>query len=313
MKTTSILFLLPLLLSGSMLLAQSKVSNQNSKSETSKSKSASKIYERGGKNIKVSPVTEVNSASREFYVANYNGGYVYSVISTDQAPKRADEVSFYFVKEVNGRFDNPKKFELNAPSNLIPVAVSFDKNNVNMYITCVQPSKELKYSMYQAKFTGGKWSNWSELPVAKKMESAGFPVLDASGTKLYFCGKSKAGTRGYDIYSVMNTSNGWQDAKNVGADINSDGDDMFPTLFENVLFFSSNDKGGEGKFDFIFTDLNDKSMTCYNAGELLNTNSNDQMIILNSNNNTGVLINDSKLSSKSDLYSFKVEGTYIRK
>ncbi len=313
MKAASYILFSIFILFGNGLLAQAKVSNQNSKSETSKSKSASKIYERGGKNVTVSSLEEINSKNREYYIARYMNSYVYSVISVDQAPKKASDVSFYSIKEVNGRFDKPQKFELNAPEKLIPVAVSFDKNGSNMFITCVQPSVTLKYTIYQAKYTNGKWSNWTELPVARKMESSGFPVMDESGSRLYFCGQAKATVRGYDIYSVENTKNGWQDAKNIGADINSDGDDMFPTFYKSNLFFSSNDKGGEGKFDIIFTDLSDKSFTCFNSGVLLNTEANDQMMLLNSDNSTGILINDSNSAGKSDLYKFKVEGAYITK
>ncbi len=83
MKAASYILFSIFILFGNGLLAQAKVSNQNSKSETSKSKSASKIYERGGKNVTVSSLEEINSKNREYYIARYMNSYVYSVISVD--------------------------------------------------------------------------------------------------------------------------------------------------------------------------------------------------------------------------------------
>ena len=281
--------------------------------ESSKSKSASKIYERGNKKITITNISSLNSVKDEFYISAYKDGFVYSVLKAGKPLITSNDVSFYFVQSAYGRFGKPQKFDLNTPMGLMPVAVSFDRNNSKMFVTCSTSGKTQRYSIYEASLVGKKWSNWTEIAVSKQMKSAGFPVVDNSGTKLYFSAIPNAGSRGYDIYSVAKNRNGWQEAKNIGADINTDGNDMFPTLFNSHLFFSSNDKGGEGKYDIIFTDLNDKSFSCYNPGEPINSKSDEQMFILNADNTTGMLIRKNDTKAGFDIYQMKVDAAFISK
>lgn len=303
---------LSVLFVNSSLFAQAKISNKSMNSETSKSKSASKLYERGSKSVDVTVLSQLSSNNSKFYITPYNKGYVYSEIKKGGNIAKSNDVNFYYVAESNGRFDKPQAFNLNTPTDLIPVAVSFNADETSMFITCLQKPSTSNYTIYQAKKTNGIWSDWKEVAMARKFESAGFPVVNESGTMLYFTAKTKASTKGYDIYSSK-LNNGWQDAVPMIGDINSMGDDMYPTLFKDVLFYSSNDKGGEGKSDIIFIDLKDKAKICYNAGSIINTEANEQLMLLNKDNRTGILINDSNDSSKLELFHFKVEGDYISK
>ena len=313
MKTRIILSILFAVSMNQFVIGQAKVSNKSMSGETSKSKSASKIYERGNKKITITTIASLNSANDEFYISAYKDGYVYSVLKSGKTPEASNDASFYFVQSAKGRFGKPQKFDLNTPIGLIPVAVSFDKNNSKMFVTCTTSGKNQRYNIYEASLVGKKWSNWTEIAVSKKMKSAGFPVVDSTGTKIYFSAIPIRGSRGYAIYSVTKTKSGWQDAKNIGEDINSDGNDMYPTLFNSHLFFSSNEKVGEGKYDIIFTDLNDNSFSCYNPGYPINSNSDEQMFILNADNTSGLLVRKNDSKAGFDIYQMKVDAAFISK
>lgn len=290
------------------LTAQEKTGNHKMNSETSKSKSASKYYERGNTIKEVKELSQSGS-NEKYYIAAYNKAFVYSEVK--QVAKSSPVYSFYSVAVNGSRFDKPKNFDHNAPAGVKPVAVSFNNNGTMMYATCLKKGSVTNFTMYEATKLNNKWTGWKELEVAKSFESAGFPVISGSGDVLYFCAKSKGSKSGYDIYSCT-YNDGWQKSSAVPGDVNSDGDDMYPTLFGDVLFYSSGAKGGEGSSDIIFTDLKSPKRECFNAGSEINSKSAEKMMILNADNKTGVLISNRKSSSKPQIYNFVAEDVFIK-
>lgn len=292
------------------LIAQAKKGTYKMNSETSKSKSASKLYERGSTIKDVSLLTQLSNTNSKFYIAPYEHGYVYSEEKKKSNTQAAD-YSFYFVGVSGSRFDKPKTFALNAPKGLKPVAVSFSNDRLTMFATCLKPGPKTSYTIYQANKQNNVWSGWQELDIAKPFESAGFAVVNTAGNKMYLCAKSKIYKTGYDIYT-SEYNDGWQKAILVQGDINSDGDDMFPTLFNDVLFYSSGAKGGEGGKDIIFVNLKDYSRECFNAGNKINTNAGEQMMILNEDNKSGLLIRNAPIATKAEVFRIVADDLFIK-
>ena len=77
------------------------------------------------------------------------------------------------------------------------------------------------------------------------------PSVSADGKKLYFSSDRPGGYGGMDLYSVeILEENKYGKPINLGPDINSSFDEVFPFSFsENFLFFSSNNKKETGKLD----------------------------------------------------------------
>ena len=296
--------------------AGTKNNNSSTSQETSKSKSSSKLYERSGKDIIISPLDRLNSAFNEFYITPYKNGVVYSVIKSAGTPNTSADVLFYYAKLKDGKFGTPEKFELNTPNTIIPLAVSFDQSYQNMYITCLDHPADInnkkvksdRYHIYQASIKANKWDNWTELPFSKSMESAGFAVVNAANNTLYFSAKDQGSTNGFDIYTASKSKDSWANAKRLGGDVNSSKDEMMPAIYNNTLFFSSNGKGGSGKFDLFLFDLSAKETESYILDANFNTADNDFFMLLLNDNKNGYIINDHKKNTKGDLYSFKVNG-----
>lgn len=296
--------------------AGTKNTNSSTSQESSKSKSSSKIYERSGKDIFISPIDRLNSPFNEYYIAPYKEGIVYSVIKSSGTPNSSADVLFYYAKLKDGKFSNPEKFELNTPNSIIPLAVSFDHSNQVMYITCLDHPADInnkqvksdRYHIYQAEFKANKWANWTELPFSKTMESTGFAVVNASNNTLYFSAKDQGTANGFDIYTATKSKDSWANVKKLGGDVNSSKDEMKPAIYNNILFFSSNGKGDNGKFDLYLFDLSAKETESYRLDSNFNTSGNNFFFVLLNDNKNGYFINDSKKNTKGDLYSFKVNG-----
>ncbi len=73
-----------------------------------------------------------------------------------------------------------------------------------------------------------------------------------SGNKLYFSSDKPGGYGGYDLYAIELKNDGqWGAPMNLGSQVNSPGDEMYPTVIDSKLFFSSNGHPGFGGMDIF--------------------------------------------------------------
>lgn len=80
------------------------------------------------------------------------------------------------------------------------------------------------------------------------------PCLAPSGNELYFAADHPDGWGGYDIYYVKREGkNGWSEPKILGRNINSTGNEKFPTMDHDTMYFSSDYFPGMGGLDIFKT------------------------------------------------------------
>jgi outer membrane protein OmpA-like peptidoglycan-associated protein len=106
--------------------------------------------------------------------------------------------------------------------------------------------------IYMCTKSEGKWSE----PINLSFNSGGkevAPFISKDNQTLYFASNDMpGGLGGYDIYMTRRVGqNEWTAPKNLGAAINSKGDEMFfyVPANEDAVYFSSERQGGEGWYD----------------------------------------------------------------
>ena len=107
--------------------------------------------------------------------------------------------------------------------------------------------------------------------------SVGHPAFSADGKTLIFVSDMPGGFGGTDIYVCTLSGNSWSKPQNLGPQINSAGNEMFPFLLDDAtLFFSSSGWGGLGGLD-IYKSVREESawVSLENAGSPLNSPSDD--------------------------------------
>jgi outer membrane protein OmpA-like peptidoglycan-associated protein len=95
----------------------------------------------------------------------------------------------------------------------------------------------------------GKWSRAKRLKFTDKRYSCAHATFSEDGKKLYFSSNMPGGIGGFDLYSATLGAEGWGDVKILSSKVNSSFDELFSTVSDEYLFYSSSKPGGLGAFD----------------------------------------------------------------
>ena len=155
----------------------------------------------------------------------------------------------------------------------------------------------------------GKWINEREFPLNSTNYSVGHPTMSADGKILYFVMDKPGGKGGADIYKMtINDDGSFGAVENMGEQVNTEGQEMFPWITsEGLLFFASDGHIGLGGLDvFVMIPNKDGSFKkLMNVGKPVNSPNDDFALIMNSDNASGyVSSNRSTGEGSDDIYSF---------
>ena len=125
---------------------------------------------------------------------------------------------------------------------------------------------------------GGTWSAPQKIQLFRDSTiSVAHPAISPDGTTLYFVSDSKDGFGGKDIWRATFEGNEWKYIENLGKDINTPDDEMFPTVREDgTLYYSSKGKPGMGGLDiFEAKPLKEGGWEVKNMGVPINSSADD--------------------------------------
>ena len=121
------------------------------------------------------------------------------------------------------------------------------------------------------------WSKATELKMTNDtLSTFAHPAVSPDGQWLYFVSDMPGGMGGYDIWRVRLTTSGVGGVENVGAPINTAGDEKFPTFRPNGdLYFSSDGHEGMGGLDIYIAKPNSNGWRIEHPGFPLNSQGDD--------------------------------------
>ncbi len=141
--------------------------------------------------------------------------------------------------------------------------------------------------LYLSRFRNGAWTEPTPIninttikendPTSTNFSWDSSPAFSPDGRTLYFSSNRKGGFGGLDLYSAQMDSRGrFGKVKNLGSDINTAGDELFPYVAESgKMYFSSDGHPGYGMLDiFVVNRVNGKTVI-ENLGQPVNSTSDD--------------------------------------
>lgn len=136
--------------------------------------------------------------------------------------------------------------------------------------------------LYIARFRNGQWGEPALININTPKNWESTPAFSPDGRTLYFASNRPGGFGGLDLYSAQMDSRGrFGRVKNLGSDINTAGNEMFPYVAENgKMYFSSDGHPGYGQLDlFVVNRVNGKT-SIDNLGQPVNSTGDDFGIFL---------------------------------
>lgn len=142
--------------------------------------------------------------------------------------------------------------------------------------------------LYLSRFRNGSWSEPVPLNINDSEAWDSSPAFSHDGRTLYFAsnrkgrGRNMTGYGGTDIYSAVMDSRGrFSRVKNLGPEINTAGNELFPYVAEDAkLYFASDGHPGYGGLDlFVVKRANGKTVID-NLGQPVNSTADDFGIFL---------------------------------
>jgi outer membrane protein OmpA-like peptidoglycan-associated protein len=158
----------------------------------------------------------------------------------------------------------------------------------------------------------GEWGKVMGLPFNNPNYSVGHPALSANDSILYFSSDKPGGFGGSDLYqSVKNEKGQWGKPENMGAAINTEGNERFPFVdAQGNFYFVSDGHSGLGGLDIFKTNLKDS--TVVNLGGPVNSSLDDFGFIINATGTSGYFSSNRKRSGSDDdifYFTYKPSST----
>ncbi|MBO0933353.1 OmpA family protein [Fibrella aquatilis] len=123
----------------------------------------------------------------------------------------------------------------------------------------------------------GNWGMPIRLPISDSLAWDGSPAFSADGRTLYFASNRAGSVGGIDLYRAnMDASGRFGRPVNMGRDINTPGDEMFPFVAaDGKLYFSSDGHPGLGKLDVFVATRSGGVIRIENMGQPINSPADD--------------------------------------
>lgn len=161
-------------------------------------------------------------------------------------------------------------------------------------------------ALYMTRNVNGTWSAPELMPINDLEAWNGAPSLSADGKTLYFASNRRGGKGGLDLYRTTLDQNGkWGKVTNLGENINTPGDETFPSVTEDgKLYFSSDGHPSLGGLDLFVAVKKDGNTVVENLGNGINTVGDDFGLTLKSANEGYFSSNRPGGKGDDDIYFF---------
>jgi peptidoglycan-associated lipoprotein len=162
--------------------------------------------------------------------------------------------------------------------------------------------------LYICRYVDG--SGWTEPRYVSASDSAswdGSPAFSRDAKTIYFASNRPGGLGGLDIYRVnMDASGRFGTPVNLGKEINTAGDDMFPYVSEDgKLYFASDGHPGLGKLDLFLAVRTGGKITVENMGSPYNSNMDDFGLVMSKRGDVFFSSNRAGGSGDDDIYYYE--------
>ncbi len=169
-------------------------------------------------------------------------------------------------------------------------------------------NEELGCQIFTSRRQGVDWTEPDKLRIAADSIIIAHPAISSDNLTLYFVSDMSGSVGGKDIWKVTRANEGddWSEPENLGQDINTPGDEMFPYVHaDGTLYFSSDSHIGLGGLDIFKATRNESGRwNVENLRTPINSSEDDFGIVFENESERGFFSSSRKGRGNDELYSF---------
>ncbi len=246
---------------------------------------------------------------------------VFASARDDATGKKKNQVTGEYNSDIYRSVFNPEKKRWDTPKRLDEAlmvdtgedegAPNFDRTGNSLYFTrsISEKGKDPQVEIYQSDLVSGSWSKPVKLKFGNDSLLAAHPSVSLTGDKIYFVSNRPGGFGGNDIWFSQKTGeNKWGAPRNMGPQINTAGNEMFPFIRDNgELYFSSDSHVGLGGLDiYRAKPMENEKWDVENMGSPINSPGDDFAISFYPGEERGLFSSFREGSRGDDIYSFEM-------
>ena len=283
----------------------------------------------GGIGVVITNEAVINSKKLEFSPAFYEDGIVFisTNVPTDKfrvLDKRISKnvMSIYWAQRDSlGALMAPIPFASELLTKVHEGPVTFDRTGEQIFFTRNNNQKGkrkissegiAKLKIYSAIKFRDKWTSIEDLPFNNDQSNNAHPAISVEGDKMYFASDREGGQGGMDLYVVKRKGDSWGDPVNLGPNINTPGNEVFPFIHaDGTLYFASDGHAGLGGFDLFYAldEATDQFGKPVNLKAPFNSELDDFGLIVDRDKRNGYFSSDRKGGlGEDDIYNFYITG-----
>ena len=256
--------------------------------------------------------TEINTAYNEFSPARWNDFFIYV------SDRESKNKFFYDLKYTAVKGDGEMIRSAFLPEMINSTAhegpAVFDERNNILYLTRshssagklkVDASNQVQLKIYASHYKEGQWSKAKMLDFNREGFSYCHPSLSKDGKVMVFASNENTVDGKMDLWMIEKDDETWSTPERLDSSINVIGNQWFPFLSGDFLFYASDHKGGESGLDIYIKNLKDFFAPAQLLEQPFNSEFDDFGFYLNEDKKTGYISsNRPEGNGGDDIYRF---------
>lgn len=216
--------------------------------------------------IKKMPI--LASRRADYSPALYGENWDQLYFSTTRPQAKGNELSgitgvkmadiFFSQKDDKGKWSKPEAVEGEVNTDFEDGACSFSPDGKTMYFTrCTHDPNYPRYAVIMSSSrSDAAWSAPQQVKISSDtLSTFAYPAVSPDGKWLYFSSDMPGGHGGMDLWKVSLDEHGMGMPENLGAEVNTYGDEVFPSFRANgEFYFSSDGHPGMGGLDLFMAE-----------------------------------------------------------
>lgn len=274
----------------------------------------SEVFGRSNTQHQVKPMENLNTRGSEYGLSFFEDNLIFASTGPGTARKAVSErtglpYSSLYMASPDSRlmYGRVEKLETFSEERSNEGTFCYDAQNNQLYCTRCDNNDKNCYIM-KVDVRDGYYKERGKLRLGNQTYGIGHPYITDDGNRIYFVSTMEGGQGGSDLWYVDRVDGGSYSAPvNLGTNINTAGEETFPSFIEGVLYFSSDGHAGLGGLDLFasYLETDGSFGEPFNLRSPFNSSWDDFNMVHHPDSKSGLFVSNRENASRSDdIYMF---------